>query len=257
MILLVLVGFLGGLVTGISPCILPVLPVIFASGAAGARRAAAPAGVRPSTAVARSKTASRWRRLRCGHRCGPRAPAGPAPPRTTSRPGPPGPPRRPPPRRRPFAVVGGLVVSFSLATLAGSWLLGALGLPGALLRWLGIGCCPWSGSGSWSRRGGPARAPVRRLTPATRWPRAGGFVLGPSLGLVFVPCAGPVLATITAVGASHHVGWSALLLTAAFAVGVAIPLLAFAVAGQYFAARIARCAPMRPPRARSSGPSSS
>ena len=34
MILLVVVGFLGGLVTGISPCILPVLPVIFASGAA-------------------------------------------------------------------------------------------------------------------------------------------------------------------------------------------------------------------------------
>ena len=33
-VLLLLVGFLGGLVTGISPCILPVLPVIFASGAA-------------------------------------------------------------------------------------------------------------------------------------------------------------------------------------------------------------------------------
>ncbi len=35
MIILVLIGFLGGLVTGISPCILPVLPVIFAAGAAG------------------------------------------------------------------------------------------------------------------------------------------------------------------------------------------------------------------------------
>ena len=34
MILLLVIGFLGGLVTGISPCILPVLPVIFASGAA-------------------------------------------------------------------------------------------------------------------------------------------------------------------------------------------------------------------------------
>ena len=31
---LLVIGFLGGLVTGISPCILPVLPVIFASGAA-------------------------------------------------------------------------------------------------------------------------------------------------------------------------------------------------------------------------------
>jgi thiol-disulfide isomerase/thioredoxin len=60
-------------------------------------------------------------------------------------------------------------------------------------------------------------------------------VLGLSLGLVFVPCAGPVLATITAVGSDHHIGWSAVLLTAAFAVGVAIPLLLFALAGQYLA----------------------
>ncbi|WP_245848835.1 hypothetical protein [Mycobacterium palustre] len=27
-----LIGFLGGLITGISPCILPVLPVVFFSG---------------------------------------------------------------------------------------------------------------------------------------------------------------------------------------------------------------------------------
>ena len=32
MFTLVLIGFLGGLITGISPCILPVLPVIFFSG---------------------------------------------------------------------------------------------------------------------------------------------------------------------------------------------------------------------------------
>ena len=37
MFTLVLIGFLGGLITGISPCILPVLPVIFFSGAQTAR----------------------------------------------------------------------------------------------------------------------------------------------------------------------------------------------------------------------------
>ena len=35
MLTLALIGFLGGLITGISPCILPVLPVIFFSGAHG------------------------------------------------------------------------------------------------------------------------------------------------------------------------------------------------------------------------------
>src|SRR6202012_1763449 len=32
-----LIGLLGGLITGISPCVLPVLPVIFLSGADGTR----------------------------------------------------------------------------------------------------------------------------------------------------------------------------------------------------------------------------
>ena len=45
MITLVLIGLVGGLITGISPCILPVLPVIFLSGGAqGARNTATPAG---------------------------------------------------------------------------------------------------------------------------------------------------------------------------------------------------------------------
>jgi len=37
MFTLMLIGFLGGLITGISPCILPVLPVIFFSGAQSGR----------------------------------------------------------------------------------------------------------------------------------------------------------------------------------------------------------------------------
>src|ERR1700754_3669042 len=38
MVTLVLVGFVGGLITGISPCVLPVLPVVFlSSGATGGR----------------------------------------------------------------------------------------------------------------------------------------------------------------------------------------------------------------------------
>ena len=32
MLTIALIGFLGGLITGISPCVLPVLPVVFLSG---------------------------------------------------------------------------------------------------------------------------------------------------------------------------------------------------------------------------------
>ncbi|CAM5703812.1 cytochrome c biogenesis protein DipZ [Mycolicibacterium aubagnense] len=38
MVSVILIGVLGGLITGISPCIVPVLPVIFLSGSAGVRR---------------------------------------------------------------------------------------------------------------------------------------------------------------------------------------------------------------------------
>ena len=37
MFTLIAIGFLGGLITGISPCILPVLPVIFFSGTQSVR----------------------------------------------------------------------------------------------------------------------------------------------------------------------------------------------------------------------------
>ena len=245
MIVLLLVGFLGGLVTGISPCILPVLPVIFASGAAsgiderataaeGDREVqiAAPVGRVPVTAgggVASS---------------GPGAPPGGAPVESVAEVA--GPVadararlvanRR---RRRPFAVVGGLVLSFSLATLLGTWLLSALGLPYGLLRWIGIVALGLLGTGLLVPEVGDLlERPFARITAGSEVREGGGFVLGLSLGLVFVPCAGPVLATITAVGGTHHVGWSAVLLTVAFAIGVAIPLLAFAIAGQFLGTRM-------------------
>src|SRR6202020_498645 len=50
---LILIGLVGGLITGISPCVLPVLPVVFLSGGAqGARTGtvAPPAGARSGPA---------------------------------------------------------------------------------------------------------------------------------------------------------------------------------------------------------------
>src|SRR5262249_13920162 len=65
----------------------------------------------------------------------------------------------------------------------------------------------------------------------------GGFVLGASLGLVFVPCAGPILAVITVKAASLDFGWRTLALPAAYALGAAAVMLVFAVLGQRAAER--------------------
>ena len=266
MIVLLLVGFLGGLVTGISPCILPVLPVIFASGAASGLDAVARGGddevtssgdtAASDSAATADPTAQRVPAtmvvdrlpvtVTVGGGMGSDRPGGDpggrvaVPGRAESDPAASrdrlAATRR---RRRPFAVVGGLVLSFSLATLAGTWLLGALGLPFGLLRWVGIVAVALLGVGLLVPQVGELlERPFARLTAGNEVREGGGFVLGVSLGLVFVPCAGPVLATISAVGGSHHVGWSAVLLSMAFAVGVAIPLLAFAIAGQFLGTRM-------------------
>ncbi|HEY7017336.1 MAG TPA: redoxin domain-containing protein, partial [Gaiellaceae bacterium] len=66
----------------------------------------------------------------------------------------------------------------------------------------------------------------------------GGFLLGVSLGLVFVPCAGPVLAAVTVVAANNEVGWRAILLTLAYALGAAVPMALIAFGGKGLAGRL-------------------
>jgi cytochrome c biogenesis protein CcdA/thiol-disulfide isomerase/thioredoxin len=220
-------------VTGISPCILPVLPVIFASGAASglgedaAEVAPVPvavgAGGRPDGGAPADDGPTRGGGVAAPD-VGSEARA-----RMVAE-------RR---RRRPFAVVVGLVLSFSVTVLAGSWLLSALGLPSGLLRWAGIVVLALLGLGLLVPPVGDLlERPFSRLTAGREVTEGGGFVLGLSLGLVFVPCAGPVLVAIAEVGAQHRVGWSAVLLTASFAVGVAVPLLLFALAGRHLATRM-------------------
>ena len=68
--------------------------------------------------------------------------------------------------------------------------------------------------------------------------KSGGFVIGLALGVLFVPCAGPILAAITVVGATHRVGLTAVFLTVAFAAGAAVPLVAVALAGSELTKRV-------------------
>ena len=74
----------------------------------------------------------------------------------------------------------------------------------------------------------------------------GGFVLGTALGLVWTPCAGPVLGSIlTVIATSKDTAWASALLVA-YAIGAAIPMLAIAYGGQAVTTRVrsfARIAP--------------
>jgi thiol-disulfide isomerase/thioredoxin len=65
----------------------------------------------------------------------------------------------------------------------------------------------------------------------------GGFFLGASLGLVFIPCGGPVLATLTANAATDRVGGWIVVIAIAYAAGAAVPLLAIAHGSRGLTAR--------------------
>ena len=72
---------------------------------------------------------------------------------------------------------------------------------------------------------------------------AGGFLLGTTLGLVWTPCAGPVLGSIlTLLSTQTDLNWAALLLVF-YAIGAAIPMLAIGYGGQYVAQRVRSIAP--------------
>ncbi|MER5887903.1 cytochrome c biogenesis protein DipZ [Streptomyces sp. NPDC001941] len=223
MLTLALIGVLGGLITAVSPCILPVLPVVFLAGGTGEGEDRTPPSAAPSAGAPPSATS-------------PAAAAPPASPQSAAPP--PAAPRRR--NRRPYAVVAGLVVSFAFFTLLGVTLISALGLPDDILRYIGLGLLVLIGLGL-------IFPPVERLIekPFARLPQrqvnkeGSAFALGLGLGLLYVPCAGPVLAAITVAGARGEISADIVVLTLSFALGTAAPLLVFALAGRRVAERVA------------------
>ena len=192
---LALIGLVGGIITGLSPCVLPVLPVVFLGSGTGA-------GTDPGAERgpgSRGESA-RW---------------------------------------RPYLIVLGLALSFAVFTLFGSLILASLHLPDDAIRWLGLALLVLVGLGLLvPPLGHLLERPFYRFPQRVSGTGRNGFVLGVALGAVFVPCAGPVLAAITVAGATGHIGLRTVGLTAGFAVGTAIPLLAFALAGRGLSHRL-------------------
>jgi cytochrome c-type biogenesis protein len=68
----------------------------------------------------------------------------------------------------------------------------------------------------------------------------GEFWLGTQLGLLWTPCAGPVLASILLLAAVQHQPLSAFGMLLVYGLGAAIPLLMLAYGGRYWGQRLLR-----------------
>ena len=66
----------------------------------------------------------------------------------------------------------------------------------------------------------------------------GGYVAGFSIGLVWAPCAGPILATIATLAATQSVNFQVILVTLAYALGLGIPLFLVSLGGSFLFARM-------------------
>lgn len=185
MVLLILFGFIAGAATAVSPCVLPVLPVVLSAGATGGRR-------------------------------------------------------------RPAGIVAGLTASFTFATVALVYLIDALGLPDDLVRNLAIAVLIGFGlvlllPALSSRVEGWFSRFTARFAPRGE---ADGFwsgtVVGASLGLVYAPCAGPILASVITVSASQEFTVDRLLIALAYALGSALVLYLLMLGGRRLITPLAR-----------------
>lgn len=177
MFILTLFAFFAGIVTILSPCILPVLPIILTS-------SFDPSG-----------------------------------------------------KKRPLGVVTGFILSFTFFTLFLSSIVKSTGIPSDSLRIFSIVVLFIFGLSLVSSKVQEIIeklfARLSRFVPSSQnkfgfW---GGFIIGLSLGLLWTPCVGPILASVISLAISGTVTGQAVIITLSYATGTAIPMLIIMLTG--------------------------
>lgn len=177
MIVLTLFAFIAGFVTILSPCILPILPIVLSGGISGGKK-------------------------------------------------------------RPIGIVFGFVISFTFFTLFLSSLVTLFGISPDTLRLMSVVIIFSLGTSMF--------IPQFQLLIERMFTRisskvvvknsgdgfGGGALLGTSLGLVWTPCVGPILASVITLAASNALTTTSLLITLAYSLGTAIPLLLITYGGR-------------------------
>jgi cytochrome c biogenesis protein CcdA/thiol-disulfide isomerase/thioredoxin len=150
-------------------------------------------------------------------------------------------------RRRPLGIVVGLTISFTFAIVALVYVISALGLPNELLRDVAIGVLLAFGvvlmvpalAGRLEARlsGFAGRFGAPRAAGDGFWSGAG---LGASLGILYAPCAGPILAGVITVTASQSFDAGRLAVAIAYAIGSAVVLYLLMAGGRRLVRPLAR-----------------
>ncbi len=151
-------------------------------------------------------------------------------------------------KRRPLGITLGVMLSFTIFTLSISYLEKIFHIDPNLFRLVAVIIIGLLGVSmlvpSWG-----ARFEVfitRLLSPfQNKFKKQGaglgaGFVTGFSIGMVWAPCAGPILATVATLAATQAVNIKIFLVTLAYVTGFGLPLFFISMAGSWVFARMRR-----------------
>ena len=168
-------AFLSGILTILSPCILPVLPIVLSGSIGG--------------------------------------------------------------KRKPFGIVVGFIGSFSLFTLILSSLVQLLRIPPDTLRFAAVAIILGFGvillfPGLQEKFELAASRMIRRQNKTVKTGFIGGLSIGTSLGLVWTPCVGPIMASVISLAVSQRIDGGAVLIIVSYSLGTAIPMLAIMLGGR-------------------------
>jgi cytochrome c biogenesis protein CcdA/thiol-disulfide isomerase/thioredoxin len=144
-------------------------------------------------------------------------------------------------RHRPFWIVLGLAASFTLFGTVFAVFGTFLGLSNAALRYAAMAILLFFGLSLlwprlWNRTGTWVGTLAQKIPGADRPPaeqgRSGALLVGASLGLVWAPCAGPILGIIITLAAVQGAFGRSLLLMSGYSLGAALPMLVIGYGGR-------------------------
>lgn len=141
--------------------------------------------------------------------------------------------------RRPLGVTLGILLSFGVLTITISYLVQLFAFDADIFRIISVVILLFLGMTM-------VIPPLTRIVESVVSRFAGrigqsskstggflsGFISGLALGIVWTPCAGPILATIATLASTRAVSSEIILVTIVYLMGVGIPLFIFAFAGQ-------------------------
>ena len=145
-------------------------------------------------------------------------------------------------RYKPLGVIAGLIISFSFFTLSMTAIVQVTGVSPDIFRSIALGVIILFGLtmiipffenkfALITSHIAHIGSSIEKQATIIKTEFISGLILGIALGLIWTPCAGPILATITTIASTKGITLTSILITLSYSIGAAIPMLLITFGG--------------------------